>query len=312
LARRPLTGFIVLNVIVTFTVATISILLLERFRSPSNSAKPTSPPLVVIVTATPDPNQPTPGPQIIIVTATPGRGGSNATVIAGGPTDSAVDNVPTLDPSLLPVNIGTLDVPTVTSTDESGCPTYVIRAGDTLGSIAPNFGVTVEEIMNANDLTDADVTRLQIGQELIMPVQGCGLPTPEPTETSTEVVLASVAVPTSTIAPTAAVTRLEVVQIISPGDITSEGIEIRNISGDVIDIGGWTLADSQGNVFTFPNYQMFEGRRVIIYTRAGTDTPFALFWGQSRPLWGQPDQTVTITDTDGEVQLSYTIPGTTN
>ena len=44
---------------------------------------------------------------------------------------------------------------------------YTVRPGDTLGAIATRFGVTVNAIMRANDLDNAN--RLSIGQSLIIP-----------------------------------------------------------------------------------------------------------------------------------------------
>jgi LysM repeat protein len=44
---------------------------------------------------------------------------------------------------------------------------YIVQPGDTLGALAQDFGTTVEEIMAANGLTDADA--IQVGQTLIIP-----------------------------------------------------------------------------------------------------------------------------------------------
>ena len=44
---------------------------------------------------------------------------------------------------------------------------YIVRAGDTLFSIAGQFGTTEEAIVEANDIADA--RRLEVGQELLIP-----------------------------------------------------------------------------------------------------------------------------------------------
>ncbi len=49
---------------------------------------------------------------------------------------------------------------------------YVVQAGDSLGSIAQAYGVSIEQIMEANELSDPNL--LNVGQELRIPV-----PTPE-------------------------------------------------------------------------------------------------------------------------------------
>jgi LysM repeat protein len=59
---------------------------------------------------------------------------------------------------------------------------YVIKKGDTLLPIARQFGVTVQDIQEANGITDP--RRLSIGQELVIPVPPAeGGPTAVPTPT---------------------------------------------------------------------------------------------------------------------------------
>lgn len=79
-----------------------------------------------------------------------------------------------------PTVTSTLVTPAVTST-----PTmYIVEEGDTLGAIAIRFDVSVEALQSANGIDDP--TRLQVGQELVIPVAGSvasvrtrtGTPTP--------------------------------------------------------------------------------------------------------------------------------------
>jgi len=58
--------------------------------------------------------------------------------------------------------------------------TYTVQAGDTPYDIAQRFGVSVEELMEANDITDP--ASLSVGQKLIIPGQEPGL-VPEGTAT---------------------------------------------------------------------------------------------------------------------------------
>jgi formylglycine-generating enzyme required for sulfatase activity len=83
---------------------------------------------------------------------------------------------------------------TVTSTSIS--PTmapdvYVVQAGDTLGAIAKQYGITVEALQEVNAISDP--TRLQIGQKLIIPKGG----TIAPTSTATEVKATITPIPTT-------------------------------------------------------------------------------------------------------------------
>ncbi|MDW8298511.1 MAG: lamin tail domain-containing protein [Anaerolineae bacterium] len=300
MSRRALFGYLILNVLVTFIVM-VGVLLLNEARLGATPT-PVRNLLTVIITATPDPNY-TPPVVYIVVTATPASGIALQPTPPGG-TPQAVPrgDVPTLDPALLPPN------PEAAAGNPNACPTYTLVAGDTAIAIAQRYGVPLADLIRVNNLREADLTRLQIGQVLVIPIGGCGLATETPTPTATPSLTPSPP-PTATLIPTLSAEQLkiEITRIISPGDITQEGIEIRNISGGVIEIGGWTLSDAKGNVYTFPNYQMFEGRRVVVYTRGGasTSTPLALFWGLPSAIWGDPDQVAVIRDAEGNIQARY-------
>ena len=71
---------------------------------------------------------------------------------------------------------GGTPTPTPTSTN-----TYVVKAGDTLGLIAVRFGVTIQAIAAANNLTNINI--IYVGQVLIIP--GGIAPTATPTATPT-------------------------------------------------------------------------------------------------------------------------------
>jgi hypothetical protein len=59
--------------------------------------------------------------------------------------------------------------------------TYTVVAGDTFGSIASKFGITVDALTRANQ--GVDPTALQIGAVLIIPAGAVGSDTPPPTPT---------------------------------------------------------------------------------------------------------------------------------
>jgi LysM repeat protein len=104
------------------------------------------------------------------------------TTVAGVPVTPTDTPRPTATrrATFTPVPATPSDTPTPTVT-----PTpiiYVIQKGDTLIPIARKFGVTVEEIQEANGITDP--RRLRIGQEIIIPLrEGEGEPTVVPTPT---------------------------------------------------------------------------------------------------------------------------------
>jgi murein DD-endopeptidase MepM/ murein hydrolase activator NlpD len=53
------------------------------------------------------------------------------------------------------------------SAQDAGGPVYIVQSGDTLSSIASRFNVTVDDLMTANNITDANL--LAAGQQLAIP-----------------------------------------------------------------------------------------------------------------------------------------------
>jgi len=91
---------------------------------------------------------PTPQP---VTTTTPATGGPAATTTPGAGEPEST--------------------PTPAAADEEG--TYTVQEGDIPVTIAEKFGISVEALLEANDITDP--TSLKIGQVLVIPT-----PTPEP------------------------------------------------------------------------------------------------------------------------------------
>ncbi|MEX0682684.1 MAG: LysM peptidoglycan-binding domain-containing protein [Dehalococcoidia bacterium] len=69
---------------------------------------------------------------------------------------------------------------TATPTPSACATEYEVKDGDTLLDIALTHDVTIEAIVDASNLPDANT--LSIGQKLMIP---CAQPTPSPTATST-------------------------------------------------------------------------------------------------------------------------------
>jgi len=58
---------------------------------------------------------------------------------------------------------------TTSRTTTPGGTTYTIEEGDFCGTIAADFDITLEELLEANDMTEDDCLTLVIGEELIIP-----------------------------------------------------------------------------------------------------------------------------------------------
>jgi LysM repeat protein len=92
--------------------------------------------------------------------------GAGVDVLQPGPDADAPDSI-VLPPSDAPLNAALPSVPDA----PLNIRTYTVEAGDSVRTIAQQFGVTNETIIWENDLTDPDI--LQVGQELqILPFSG--------------------------------------------------------------------------------------------------------------------------------------------
>jgi LysM repeat protein len=98
--------------------------------------------------------------------------------------ENSIDAAPTIAPQVvLPTAGETAVFPTTLPLTKtpilSQIPqTHTIQSGETLFRIATNFGLTVEELATANNITDPSF--IQVGQELRIPNQFIDLPTSEP------------------------------------------------------------------------------------------------------------------------------------
>ena len=59
--------------------------------------------------------------------------------------------------------------PGATTTRSPGRRTYTVKDGDIASAIADEFNITVEELARANGMTVEQISRLRVGQELVIP-----------------------------------------------------------------------------------------------------------------------------------------------
>src|SRR4051794_4347716 len=81
-----------------------------------------------------------------------------------------------------PVTNPTLPPPAVSPSPAPTPTVYIVQAGDTLGTIAQHFGVTVDVLMAANGITNPNL--VSAGENLVIPVPGYVPPTAVPSTPS--------------------------------------------------------------------------------------------------------------------------------
>ena len=196
---------------------------------------------------------------------------------------------------------------TETPAPEAEGPTiHIVSSGDTLGTISDIYGVTIEDIMSANNLVNANI--ISVGQELIIPEEGF--------EEQVEIEEAT-AVPEENVLPTPIATEvvlegddvvIEITAVIGVGQLEDEAVQIRNTGNDPVALLGWKLAHTNGQVYTFGQATLFGGGiDILVHSEQGPNGATDYYWGLSEAVW-EPGELVTLLDADDNIMATYTIP----
>ena len=236
-------------------------------------------------------------PQVIVVTATSGL-------------QIPVPVLPATEPATaLPQEPTTLETPLPTPTLE--LVEYIVQAGDTLGTIAAQFEISVADIIYVNNLENPDV--LSVGQVLYIPIGGLVIPTetifpptivasPTPRTTATPG-------PSPTASPTLTGDEPQVYidNVLGVGDLDTERVILRRSGLGELSMAGWQLRDQDGHAYIFPQLTLYEGGAVNVNSRAGTNTYVDLFWNQAAAIW-RSGEVVSLYDAAGILRASFNIP----
>lgn len=196
-------------------------------------------------------------------------------------------------------------VATETAVATEAPPFHIIQAGETLGSISALYDVPMEDIMEANGITNANV--INVGQQLVIPINGLEEPTPipQPTEVDPDVI----PTPINTLPPPEggeAVVTID--QVAGVGELAAEAIRITNEGESSVALQGWKIADQDGLTYTFTQLTLFGGGAgVILHTDGGTNSATDVYWGAETAVW-ESGELVTLLDANGDIVDTYTIP----
>jgi LysM repeat protein len=170
-----------------FGIALASVLLLARANVTNIQIGDLS---LLLPVAAPAPEEPAIGGQPPATSAQPPTAAAAPTSIAAptAPPTAAPSAAPTTVPTDIPTEAPPTQAPptevppTATATPEPPTPepltptpqpaarrTYVVQRGDTLRGIADQFNVSVQALLEANNLTPEQADSLRVGQELVIP-----------------------------------------------------------------------------------------------------------------------------------------------
>jgi hypothetical protein len=98
----------------------------------------------------------------------------------------------------------------------------------------------------------------------------------------------------------------------SNASLNAEFVVIKNVSGQKVQLEGFSVRDASGRTFTFPARGLRPGRLVRLHTGRGTNSARHVFWGQSSYVWNNGGDTATLRNAAGRVldTCAWTSTGT--
>ncbi len=212
-----------------------------------------------------------------------------------------VELAPTLPPTETPLPATATPTP---------APTFhTVQAGESLSAIADQYGVSMQEIMDANGLLNENF--IQAGQDLLIPIGGVVVQPAEEVADAAATATPVGAPPTPI--PTVPLGDGEAELVVSTfngiGVIEAENILIVNNGDRSVDIVGWQVRDTNNTIYTFgQGATLFGGGAGIqLFSGIGEDTTTQRYWGQTTSVW-QSGEIVQIYDAEGTLQITATVP----
>jgi hypothetical protein len=107
--------------------------------------------------------------------------------------------------------------------------------------------------------------------------------------------------------PASAGVNADILSVSGVGALASESVTIQNKGDSALELTGWTLKDSQGSSYVFPQVTLYAGGTVHIHTGTGTDSAADLFWQLAAPVW-KSGVLVALYDPQNIARAFYRVP----
>ena len=107
--------------------------------------------------------------------------------------------------------------------------------------------------------------------------------------------------------PAAAGVTVVITGVGGAGTADSEIVSVRNDGANPLTLTGWTLKDSQGNTYTFPQLTLYPDGIVQVHSASGKDTASDLYWDRSSPVWTS-GELAALYDAQNMARAFYRVP----
>jgi hypothetical protein len=94
---------------------------------------------------------------------------------------------------------------------------------------------------------------------------------------------------------------------VGAGDLNQEYIRLSRVGEGELDLLGWKLEDGAGHEYIFGSIRLSQGGAMDLYTRAGSDSAIALYWGLPEAVW-KTGVKAALKDWQGNLRAEYIIP----
>ena len=88
-------------------------------------------------------------------------------------------------------------------------------------------------------------------------------------------------------------------------NLDDEWVEITNKGSSEVNMAGWTLTDAQNHTYTFPDFVLAAGAKVVVRTGEGDDSAENLFWNRSTSIWNNGGDLAVLKDPEGNIVSQY-------
>lgn len=82
-------------------------------------------------------------------------------------------------------------------------------------------------------------------------------------------------------------------------ELAGEYVRLENRKCTPVELSGWTLSDSDGSTYYFPDRQLPPGGVLRVWVKGGIPTDTDQYWGSSQPIWDNDGDTAFLRNVHG-------------